>query len=317
MIVLVTGSSGWLGRFLVPKLRESGYTVLGMDLAQGTYTDVIGDVSNRAFINEVFAEHKIEAVIHCASLHKPDIVRYPKQSFVDVNVTGTLNLLEAAKAAGHDRFIFTSTTSLMISNQIRAGVEGGAKRAFWLDETTAPLEPRNIYGATKFAAEKICHLFADEMDIAILRTSRFFPEDDDTLTAPYGPNLKANELLNRRLTVEDCVDAHICALENIKGKGCQVYIVSAPTPFSREEAPELVNDAAGLVAKYYPKVTEIYEKAGWILPEFLDRIYDSSKIQQELGFKFSTTFETVLAALQTGEELPFHHDPSYVSPKET
>ena len=47
-----------------------------------------------------FAEHGIEAVIHAGALHKPDIVRYPAQAFVDVNVTGTLNLLEAAAAAG-------------------------------------------------------------------------------------------------------------------------------------------------------------------------------------------------------------------------
>ena len=66
-------------------------------------------------VGRAFAEHGIEAVIHAGALHKPDIARYPKQAFVDVNVAGTLNLLEAAVAAGHDRFIFTSTTSLMIS----------------------------------------------------------------------------------------------------------------------------------------------------------------------------------------------------------
>ena len=90
--------------------------------------------------------HGIEAVIHAGALHKPDIVRYPRQAFIDVNVTGTLNLLEEAVAAGDERFVFTSTTSLMITQAIR---DETATEAVWLDETSGPLQPRNIYGVTK------------------------------------------------------------------------------------------------------------------------------------------------------------------------
>ena len=53
-------------------------------------------------------------MIHAGALHKPDIARYPAEAFAAVNVEGTRNLLEAAVAAGNDRFLFTSTTSLMI-----------------------------------------------------------------------------------------------------------------------------------------------------------------------------------------------------------
>src|SRR3954470_21054790 len=113
MRVLLTGSSGWLGRFLAPMLRAKGHHVIGLDVAPGVDTEVIGSVADRGLIDRVFGERGIEAVIHGGALHKPDIVRYPAQAFVDVNVSGTLNLLEAAKAAGHDRFVFTSTTSLM------------------------------------------------------------------------------------------------------------------------------------------------------------------------------------------------------------
>jgi UDP-glucose 4-epimerase len=81
-------------------------------------------------VEHAFSNHGIDAVVHAGALHKPDIARYPKSAFIDANVTGTLNLLEAAAAAGHDRFIFTSTTSLMISQDIRqeagsAAVVGG------------------------------------------------------------------------------------------------------------------------------------------------------------------------------------------------
>src|SRR4051812_16421046 len=119
MRILLTGSSGWLGRYLAPRLREVGHQVTGLDVAAGKDTDLVGTVADRALVDQVFAEHGIEAVIHGGALHKPDIVRYPNQAFVDVNVTGTLNLLEAAIAAGASRFVFTSTTSLMISTAIR------------------------------------------------------------------------------------------------------------------------------------------------------------------------------------------------------
>ncbi|MEO1591203.1 MAG: NAD(P)-dependent oxidoreductase [Cyanobacteria bacterium J06632_22] len=316
--ILLTGSSGWLGRFLAPQLNAAGYRVIGLDVAAGTHTTVVGSVAHRPLIDQVFADYGIEAVIHGAALHKPDIVRYPKQAFVDVNITGTLNLLEAAIAAGHDRFVFTSTTSLMISAEVRAGSQGGATKAFWLDEDFGPIQPRNIYGVTKFAAENTCHLFAANhgLDIAILRTGRFFPEEDDTLTSPSGPNLKANEFLNRRLTVADAAASHRAALEGISGKGCRTYILSAPTPFNPDDAEALVVDAPSVIARYFPAAKVLYAAKGWVLPSYIDRVYDASKIERELGFRPRVSFSTILDALETGSPLPYHHDPKYTSPKE-
>lgn len=123
MRVLLTGASGWLGRSLALQLREAGHAVVGLDVAPGPDTTVLGSVVDRELVERAFVEHAPDAVIHAGALHKPDILRYPAQAFVDVNVTGTLNLLDAAVAAGHDRFVFTSTTSLMISEAIRAGRE--------------------------------------------------------------------------------------------------------------------------------------------------------------------------------------------------
>ncbi|MDQ2878908.1 MAG: NAD(P)-dependent oxidoreductase, partial [Pseudomonadota bacterium] len=202
MHVLLTGSSGWLGRHLAPLLRHKGHAVTGLDIAPGADTDMVGSVADRALIDRLFAQHRFDAVIHAGALHKPDIVRYPRQAFVDVNLTGTLSLLEASVASGTSRFVFTSTTSLMISTAIRDGV---GEAAIWINETLAPLEPRNIYGVTKLAAEQLCRLFHTEhhLPVIVLRTARFFPEDDDTHHALSGDNMKANELLHRRLTVED------------------------------------------------------------------------------------------------------------------
>jgi nucleoside-diphosphate-sugar epimerase len=316
--VLLTGSSGWLGRFLAPRLRARSHDVTGLDVAPGTDTDVIGSVADRASIDRVFAERGIEAVIHAGALHKPDIARYPAEAFAAVNVDGTRNLLEAAVAAGNDRFVFTSTTSLMISEQVRAGKAGGATRAFWLDEDFGPLAPRNIYGATKFEAERLCRRFHERHGLAVivLRTGRFFPEEDDTHRDISGENRKANELLNRRLAVEDAADAHVAALEQAPALGFDTFILSAPPPFARADAEALIRDAPPVIAHYFPEAPALYAQAGWSLPGFIDRVYDPSRAEARLGFRCRTDFARVLDALKSGQQLPFAHDPSYVSPKE-
>ncbi len=81
MRLLLTGSSGWLGRFLAPRLRADGHEVIGLDVAPGADTDVVGSVADRELVERTFGEHGIEAVIHAGALHKPDIVRYPEQAF--------------------------------------------------------------------------------------------------------------------------------------------------------------------------------------------------------------------------------------------
>ena len=315
MRVLLTGASGWLGRFLAPRLRAAGHQVTGLDVAPGADTDVIGSVADRALIDRLFGESGIEAVIHAGALHKPDIVRYPRQAFIDVNSSGTLNLLEAAVAHNANRFVFTSTTSLMISSAIRAG-QGDA--AAWIDETLAPLEPRNIYGVTKLAAEHLCRLIHAEhgLPTIILRTSRFFPEDDDTHATPSGENLKANELLHRRLTVQDAADAHLVALDRAPAIGFGTFIVSAATPFARSDAAELKRDARAVIARHFPDAAALYDRAGWTLPTSIDRVYDASLAERVLGFRCATGFADVLAALRDGRPLPAAHDPGYTSPKE-
>jgi nucleoside-diphosphate-sugar epimerase len=314
MRILLTGSSGWLGRFLAPRLRKAGHFVIGFDIAPAPDTDVIGSVADRAAVDRAFGMG-VEAVIHAGGLHKPDIARYPAQAFIDVNVTGTLHLLEAAKSAGHDRFVFTSTTSLMIDQSIR---EGAGETAIWLDEGSGPLAPRNIYGVTKLAAEGVCRLFATQHGIgcAVLRTARFFPEDDDTHTDLSGENLKAIELLHRRLTVEDAAEAHVVALDWAPKLGFEVFVISAVSPFARADAAALKRDAAAVITRHFPDAPELFARRGWVLPASIERVYDAGHAARKMGFRCRTGFAEVLDAVRGGRELPFVHDPSYVPRKE-
>jgi nucleoside-diphosphate-sugar epimerase len=314
MRLLLTGSSGWLGRFLAPRLRAEGHEVLGLDVAPGVDTDVVGSVADKALVDRLFGERGIEAVIHAGALHKPDIARYSEAAFHEVNVEGTRHLLAAAAAAGADRFLFTSTTSLMISEQIRSGPKD---RAVWLSEESPPA-PRNVYGATKLEAELLCGRVHDEtgLPILILRTGRFFPEEDDTHRDLCGENRKANEFLHRRLTVEDAAEAHVAALEKAPALGFDTFILSAPPPFVREDCEALIRDAPAAIARVFPDAADLYAARGWSLPAQIDRVYDPSRAERRLGFRCRTDFAAVLGALERGERLPFAHDPSYVSPKE-
>lgn len=306
--ILVTGSSGYLGAALVARLRREGLQVVGVDPLPAATTAVVGSICDRALIAEVLRRHEIQAIVHTAALHKPHIALHPEAAFAAVNVEGTRNLLAAAVAPGSsvDRFVFTSTTSLMISAEIRAGRAGGARRAAWIDEDFAPLRPRNIYGVTKLAAERLCHECHAEhgLPIVILRTSRFFPEADDMAhtIVQSDANTKTNEYLFRRVSREDVAESHVVALARAPALGQGTFLVSAPTPFVAADCEELIVDAPAVVARYYPHYRELYARRGWTMFASIDRVYVSTRAARVLGFTPRIDFAARLAALAAGDE---------------
>jgi UDP-glucose 4-epimerase len=300
MRILVTGSAGHLGEGLMRVLRADGADVIGIDVLRSPYTDAVGTIADRVFVRRVMAG--AGAVLHAATLHKPHVGSHTRQDFVDTNVTGTLNLLEEAVAAGVGAFIFTSTTSVFG----RALQPAASAPAAWITEDVAPV-PRNVYGVTKNAAEDLCEIVHRDhaLPALILRTSRFFPEaddDEDRRTGYEDANLKLNELLYRRVDLEDVVSAHRCALERASDIGFGRYIVSAPTPFTRDDLAALRTDAPAVVRRRVPEYEAVYAARGWRMLPGIGRVYDSGRAQAELGWEPHWTFERALAAIEAGEE---------------
>jgi UDP-glucose 4-epimerase len=300
MRILVTGSSGHLGEALVRVLGADGHDVVGLDLLAARSTTVVGSIADRDCVRRCV--EGADAVVHAATLHKPHVSSHARQAFVDTNITGTLNLLEEAVAAGAGRFVFTSTTSAFG----RALTPPPGAPAAWITEDVAPV-PRNVYGATKAAAEDLCELIHRDhgLPCVILRTSRFFPEPDDRddVRAAYDDaNVKANELLYRRVDLADVVTAHRLALDRAPAIGFGRYIVSATTPFTPDDLPELRDDAPAVVRRLFPDFQDAYEARDWSMFKGIDRVYVNARARTELGWAPRYDFRRLLDSLAAGED---------------
>jgi UDP-glucose 4-epimerase len=300
MKILVTGSSGHLGEALMRVLRADGADVRGLDLLPGDYTDRVGSIADRDVVRR--ALRGVDAVLHAATLHKPHVGSHSRREFVDTNITGTLHLLEEAVAAGVSRFVFTSTTSTFG----HALTPGEGLPAAWITEDVVPI-PKNIYGVTKTSAEGLCELVHRDhgLPILILRTSRFFPEADDrdeVRTAYDDANLKVNELLYRRADLEDVVAAHRLALDRAPAIGFDRYIISAPTPFQRDDLDALRIDAPAVVARLFPDYEALFAARGWRMFPSIERVYDSARAVADLGWAPRYDFRFALDRLAAGEE---------------
>jgi len=244
----------------------------------------------------------VEAVVHVATLHKPHVGTHARQEFVDVNVTGTLALLEEAVAAGVGRFVFTSTTSAFG----RALAPPAGAPAAWITEDVVPV-PRNVYGVTKVAAEDLCELVHREggLPCLVLRTSRFFPEADDRdeVRAAFDDlNVKVNELLYRRVDVEDVVTACRCALDRAPALRFGRYIVSATTPFAPADLPALRVDAPAVVRRLQPDFEALYAERGWRMFDSIERVYVNARARRDLGWAPRHDFGAALERMRAGED---------------
>jgi nucleoside-diphosphate-sugar epimerase len=297
---LVTGSTGHLGEALVRTLRDKGRDAVGLDVLAGAFTSLVGSIVDRGLVARAMAG--VTHVLHAATLHKPHVATHGRQAFIDTNVTGTLNLLEEAIAAGVKSFVYTSTTSVFGDALVPAPGEPAA----WITEDVTPI-PKNIYGVTKSAAEDLCQLFHRnaKLPCLVLRTSRFFPEEDDNaaVRAAYADaNIKAVEYLYRRVDVEDVVSAHLLAAERAPAIGFGKYIISATTPFTREDLAALRADAPSVLRRRVPGYEAEFARRGWRMAPTIDRVYVNNRAREELAWRPRHDFASLIERLRTGEE---------------
>lgn len=178
MIILVTGGAGFIGSHLVERLLAEGNRVIGLDNFDNFYDPALkrrnltralqnpkfrlveGDLRDEGILEKVFCEEKIEIVAHLAARAgvRPSIQN--PLLYADVNIRGTLNLLEACKKHGVRRLVFASSSSVYGNNPKIPFAED--------DPVDNPISP---YAATKKAGELICytyhHLYG--IDVACLR----------------------------------------------------------------------------------------------------------------------------------------------------
>ncbi|MFA4880205.1 MAG: GDP-mannose 4,6-dehydratase [Candidatus Doudnabacteria bacterium] len=193
--ILVTGGAGFIGSHLAEKLLKQKHRVFCLDnfnpfydvnikkgniklaLQNPHYTLVKGDIRDRNLLKKIFTQHHFNFIIHLAakvgvrpSVEKP-------AEYLEVNVNGTLNLLEQARLHKIKNFIFASSSSVYGAN---TKVPFSEK-----DITDHPLSP---YGATKKAGELLCYNYYQlyKLNIAVLR---FF--------TVYGPRQRPNMAIHQ------------------------------------------------------------------------------------------------------------------------
>ncbi len=300
MKILVTGSSGHLGEALMRVIRAEGKDVLGIDILPSPYTDQVGSIADKNFVRKNM--QGITHVLHTATLHKPHVATHEQQQFIDTNIMGTLNLLEASVEFNVYSFIFTSTTSTF-GDALTPGPDAPAA---WITEDVVPI-PKNIYGVTKTAAEDLCQLFYrnHQLPCLVLKTSRFFPEEDDdnSIATNYADaNVKANEYLYRRVDTGDVVSAHLLAMEKAQQIGFSKYIISATTPFEKEHLAALKKNAHEVVRSLYPDFEKTYAGPGWKMFPTIERVYVNKKAREELGWQPKYDFQFILDQLKNGRD---------------
>ncbi|MCH7471641.1 GDP-mannose 4,6-dehydratase [bacterium] len=195
MRVLVTGGAGFIGSHITDALLARGDSVTVLDnfddsydpeikrrnLAQARqhdrFTLITADIRDTELVNEQFTRNNLDGVIHLAalagvreSLDKPAL-------FNDVNVGGTLALLEAAKDFGKPRFILASTSSVY-----------GSSPAIPSSEDDPLLHVLSPYGATKIACEKLGHIYHVVHGLELV-SLRFF--------TVYGPRQRPDMAIHR------------------------------------------------------------------------------------------------------------------------
>lgn len=162
MSILVTGGAGYIGSHCCVALINAGYHVVIVDNFDNSHPEVLrriekitgvapvkepGDIRDKSFIESVIERHKCDAVIHFAGLKAVGESQQRPDLYYDCNVVGSLRLLQAMKATGVKKLVFSSTATVY-----------GVPKYLPYDEKH-PLNPVSVYGRTKLIVENMLRDF--------------------------------------------------------------------------------------------------------------------------------------------------------------
>ena len=125
---------------------------------------------------------------------------------------------------------------------------------------------------------------------------------DDVRGAYADANLKVNELLYRRVDLEDATGAHLLALERALELGFGRYIISATTPFTPADLAQVRDDAPAVVRRLHPEYVDVYAARGWRMFDGIERVYVNERARRDLGWEPRYDFAYALERLAAGEE---------------
>jgi UDP-glucuronate 4-epimerase len=192
MKVVVTGGAGFIGSHVVRRLVADGHAVSVIDCFSDFYDPAIkranlsdlsevtvheANIEDFGSMNAIFSRGEFDVAIHLAARAgvRPSIAN--PRAYIETNVTGTYNLLEAARAAGVKKFVFASSSS----------VYGLAETVPFSEDLALP-QTLSPYAATKLAGEHLCGNFANLFDLPVV-CLRFF--------TVYGPGQRPDLAIHK------------------------------------------------------------------------------------------------------------------------
>lgn len=316
MKILVTGGAGFIGSAVVRQAIAGGHSVINVDAltyaaclenvaevsGHANYVFEHADIRNRQRLDEVFAKYAPDAVMHLAAESHVDRSIDAPGDFIETNITGTYNMLEAARShwVQHGkpesfRFHHISTDEVYGSLPSDPAVQ--------FTETT-PYDPRSPYSASKAASDHLVRAWAETYGLPVVLTNcsnnygpYHFPEKLipviilNALAGKELPIYGDGSNIRDWLYVEDHAEALLLVLQ--KGKLARSYNIGGE---NERTNLELVQTLCGILDDLRPKadstsyvdqITFVTDRPGH------DARYaiDPSRIRQELGWRPSVTVE--------------------------